>query len=244
MADLSSPPETGPGRERLLAAFGGAVVLSIVLGLVPYGRMIIYPFALFATWAHEMGHGVGAWITGNSFIELELYRSLGGQALIGGADGWSQVVVSAMGLLGPALLGAAVMIAGSRASTAPYVLGALAAMVFLSVLLKVRNPFGFVAMLLIGVALAAIARWGTATLRIVFAQLLAVQLALSAWSTRDYLFVSTFERNGTQRSDTQAIADEWFLPHWFWGALIGGLSIVVLVWAFWTAWLRPMTDEP
>ena len=107
----------------------------------------------------------------------------------------------------------------------------------------VRNLFGFVAMLLIGAALAAFARFGTQAVRIVMAQLLAIQLALSAWSTRDYLFVSTFERNGTQRSDTQKIADELFLPHWFWGGLIGGLSIVALVWAFWVAWLRPMTDR-
>ena len=130
-------------RERLLAAFGGAIGLSIVAGLVPYGRTIIYPFALFATWAHEMGHGVGAWLTGNSFVELELYRNLGGQALIGGADGWSQVVVSSMGLLGPALLGAAVMIAGSRSTTAPYVLGGLGALVILSAVFKIRNTFGF-----------------------------------------------------------------------------------------------------
>lgn len=234
--DASTAP-----RGRLVAAFSGAVVLSILAGLVPYGRTIIYPFALFATWAHEMGHGVGAWITGNAFVELELYRSLGGQALVAGADGWSQVVVSSLGLLGPALLGAGVMVAGSRAPTAPYVLGGLAGLVVLSTLFKVRNPFGFVAMLLIGAALAAVAYWGSELVRIVLAQLLAVQLALASWSSRDYLFVSTFERNGTRRSDTQRIADELFLPHWFWGALLGGLSIAVLVWAFWVAWLRPIT---
>ena len=133
------------------------------------------------------------------------------------------------------------MIAGSRAATAPHVLSGISAAVIFSTLFKVRNGFGFVAMLLIGLALAAVARWGSEPVRIVSVQFLAVQLALSAWSTRDYLFVSTFERNGTQRSDTQRIADELFLPHWFWGALIGGLSIVVLVWAFWVAWLRPMT---
>ena len=189
-----------------------------------------------------MGHGVGAWLTGNSFIELELYRSLGGQALIGGADGWSQVVVSSLGLIGPALLGAIVMISGSRAVTAPYVLSALAAAVAISTLIWVRNGFGFVAMLLIAAALAAAARLGSALVRVVLAQGLAVQLALSAWSSRDYLFISGFERDGFQKSDTQRIADELFLPYWFWGALLGGLSILVLLWAFWVAWLRPLAD--
>jgi len=230
-------------RERLVAAFGGAVVLSLATGLLPYGRACIYPFALFATWAHEMGHGVGAWITGNRFVEIELYRDLGGQALTSGVEGWSQVVVSSMGLLGPALLGGVVMVAGSRAASAPHVLSGLSAAVVLSTLFKVRNGFGFVAMLLIGLALAVIARWGSQLVRVVLVQFLAVQLALAAWSTRDYLFVSTFEHNGIQRSDTQRIADELFAPHWFWGAVIGGLSIALLIWAFWVAWLRPMTPD-
>lgn len=228
-------------RERLIGAFGAAVVLSIVLGQFAWGRRVVYPFALFGTWAHEMGHGIGGLITGNSFKELELYQSLGGQALVGGADGWSQVAVSALGLIGPALLGAVVMVAGSRSLTAPYVLSSLAVVVGLSTLIWVRNLFGFVAMLAIAAALGLAARFGSPLVRVVLVQLLAVQLALAAWSSRDYLFVDGFERNGFQKSDTQRIADELFLPYWFWGALLGGLSIVVLLAAFWFAWLRPLT---
>jgi len=226
-----------------MAAFGLAVVISIVLGLVPWGRKVIYPFSLFATWAHEMGHGVGALITGNSFKELEIYQSLGGQALVGGADGWSQVVVSSLGLVGPPLLGAAVMIAGSRARTAPFVLASLAIVIALSALIWIRNLFGFVAMLAIAAGLALIARFGPALVRVVVAQLLAVQLALSAWSNRDYLFIEGFERDGFQVSDTGRIAEELFLPYWFWGALLGGFGIVIIVWAFWVAWLRPLAHQ-
>ena len=98
-------------------------------------------------------------------------------------------------------------------------------------------------MLAIAVALGVCARYGSPMLRVVLAQLLAVQLALAAWSSRDYLFTSGFERNGFQKSDTQRIADELFLPYWFWGALLGGLSIVVLLWAFWVAWLRPLAER-
>ncbi len=221
-------------------AFGLAVVISIVIGLVPYARTIIYPFALFATWAHEMGHGIGGIITGNDFVDLELYRSLGGQARIAGADGIGQVVVSSLGLIGPALLGAIVMIAGSRERTAPYVLAALSIVVLLSTLLWVRNMFGFIAMLAIGAVLGLAARFAPPTGRIILTQLLAIQLALSAWSTRDYLFIKGFERDGFQNSDTQNIAEELFLPYWFWGGLLGGLSLVIIGWAFWTAWIRPL----
>ena len=239
--DSTEPAATeGPGRERLMMAFGLAIVISIVIGLVPYARTIIYPFALFATWAHEMGHGIGGIITGNEFVDLELYRSLGGQARIAGADGISQVIVSSLGLIGPAVLGAIVMIAGSRERTAPYVLVALSIIVVLSTFLWVRNMFGFISMLAIGAVLGLAARFAPPTGRIILTQLLAIQLALSAWSTRDYLFIKGFERDGFQNSDTQNIAEELFLPYWFWGGLLGGLSLVIIGWAFWTAWIRPL----
>ena len=241
----SDPPaDAGLSRQQLLTVFGVAVAASIGLGMVSWGGNIIYPFRLFATWAHEMGHGLAGIVTGNSFLELELYRSLGGQALISGADGFSQVIVSAGGLIGPALLGAIVMIAGSRVRTAPYVLGALAFSMIVSALIWIRNPFGFFSILIGGVVLGLAARFGPPIMRIAISQLLAVQLALAAWSSRDYLFIKGFERDGRFfDSDTQNIADEWFLPYWFWGGLIGGLSIVILVWAFWVAWLRPFAQQ-
>lgn len=232
--------EADLSRGQLLSMFALAVIVSIGLGAFTWGGRIIYPFRLFATWAHEMGHGIGGLVTGNNFQELELYRSLGGQALVGKSSGLSQVIVSSFGLVGPAVLGAIVMILGSRARTAPYVLGALSAAVVVSALLWIRNPFGFFAMLAIAAGLAAIAKFAPPIARVAMTQLLAVQLALAAWSSRDYLFIEGFERGGQSfNSDTQNIAEEWLLPYWFWGGLLGGLSILVLVWAFWVAWLRP-----
>jgi len=224
--------------------FGLAVAVSVGLGMVSWGGQVIYPFRLFATWAHEMGHGIAGLITGNRFDRLELYRSLGGVAYVGRSSGITSVFVSAAGLVGPSVLGAVVMIAGSRARTAPYVLAALAASVVLSSFIWIRNGFGFFAMLAIGAVLGLIAKFASPIGRVAVSQLLAVQLALASWSSRDYLFISGFERGGeTFDSDTQNIADELFLPYWFWGGLLGGLSILILVWAFWVAWLRPLAKE-
>lgn len=238
------PADVGLSRQKLLTIFGIAVAASIGLGMVSWGGNIIYPFRLFATWAHEMGHGIAGILTGNKFLELELYRSLGGQALISGADGFSQVLVSAGGLIGPAFLGAIVMIAGSRARTAPYVLGALALAMVASALIWIRNPFGFFSILIGGIVLAVAAKFAPPIMRIGLSQLLAVQLALSSWSSRDYLFIKGFERDGQFfDSDTQNIADEWFLPYWFWGGLIGAISVLIIVWAFWVAWIRPQAKQ-
>lgn len=249
MSDLSlsgatAPDEAGISRQQLITMFTVAVVVSIGLGLVSWGGTAIYPFRLFATWAHEMGHGIGALVTGNNFQELEIYQSLGGQALIGGADGFSQVIVSSFGLLGPAVLGALVLVAGSRVATAPYVLGALGVTVALSALIWIRNSFGFFSMLAIALALGLIARFAPPIARVAMTQLLAIQLALAAWSSRDYLFIKGFQRDGQFfDSDTQNIADELFLPYWFWGGLVGAISILVVVGAFWMAWLRPLAQQ-
>ena len=97
--------------------FGLAAVISIGLAYVPWGRNVIYPFALLATWAHEMGHGIGALVTGHRFVELEVYSNLGGVAITGDPDGLAQIIVSGLGLVGPALLGAVAMILGARQRT-------------------------------------------------------------------------------------------------------------------------------
>lgn len=241
-SDLTTTLPESATRGRLIAAFGVAAGLSVLVGFFPWGRKIIYPFALLGTWAHEMGHGLAALVTGNRFVELEVYENLGGQALIGGADGLSQVFVSSLGLIGPPILGAFVMVLGSRARTAPWVLTGLAVAIVASTLIWVRNGFGFVALLAIGAVIGLVAKFAPEIVRIVAAQLIAVQLAMSAWSSRDYLFIKGFERDGFQNSDTQNIAEELFLPYWFWGGLLGGLSIVIILAAFWWAWLRPMTQ--
>lgn len=228
----------------MMMLFGLAAVISIGLAYVPWGRNVIYPFALLATWAHEMGHGIGALVTGHRFVELEVYSNLGGVAITGDPDGLAQIIVSGLGLVGPALLGAVAMILGARQRTAPYVLGAISAVIVVSSALWVRNVFGFFAMLAIAGVLALVAKFGSPVIRVVATQLVAIQLGLSAWSNRDYLFISGFERDGQRfDSDTQQIANELFLPFWFWGALLGGLSILIVVWAFWVAWLRPISAE-
>ena len=76
----SRPAESG--RDRLIAAFLLAALVSAGLHFAqPWGRYVLYPFALLATWAHEMGHGLAALLFGGSFHELDLYPDLGGQAL-------------------------------------------------------------------------------------------------------------------------------------------------------------------
>ncbi len=237
-ADGSSPL---PSRRRLQALFWGAVALTVLLPFIPYGRLVVYPFALLGVWAHEMGHGVMAVLVGGRFIELEIYRNLGGVAYTSGTGSLGGALVSAAGLLGPAILGGVVVVYGARPRTARWVLGVLAVVVLVSVVFVVRNTFGVVAMTLIGLALGAIGFWGPQLVRIGLAQLVGIQLAMTSLGTVDYMFTRDFVRDGRViDSDTQNIADVLLLPYWFWGGVIAALSVMILGFAFHQAWIKPV----
>lgn len=235
--------KSGIALAQVRATFALAVVISVVLAYVPFGRLAIYPFSLLATWAHELGHGLGALITGNRFVELELYSDLGGQALVAGAEGFDQVVVSLLGLLGPSLLGAFVMILGSRTQAAALVLNSLAITIAASMVLWGGNLFGVVVMVGVAASLGLAARFASPTIRILLVQLIAVQMALALWSSRDYLFVKGFHRDGWHPSDTEKIAQELLLPYWIWGAACAIASMLVIGWAFWFTWLRRHSSQ-
>ena len=220
--------------------FWVAVLVSVVLPRIPFGRNLLYPFALLGTWAHEMGHGLVGLVVGGGFERLEIYRDLGGVAFIGGVGSLAGVLVSAGGLLGPALFGAAVIVLGARTGPARWVLAGLGLIVLLSAALVVRNAFGFVAMALIGAALVGIGLKAPDTARIGLSQLVGVQFCLASWGTLDYMFTKNFERDGrVVDSDTQNIADVLVAPYWFWGGVVAAASAALMFWAFHRAWIRP-----
>lgn len=228
-------------RERLLVAFGVAVAASLVLPRIPWGLTVLYPFALLSTWAHEMGHGLAGELVGGRFERLVLMRNLGGYALVARDGGAESVFVSAAGLLGPAVAGAAMIWMSARERIARYALAALSVLILISVLVWVRGAFGFFSMLAIGVVLAAIAFKAPTIVRVVVAGFIGVQFCLASWSGRDYMFTKNFQRDGeTLNSDTQNIAEEWFLPYWFWGGLVLAISLAIMAFAFWRAWIRPL----
>lgn len=233
-ADISIP------RERLIAAFIVAAVVSLLLPVIPWGRTALYPFALLGTWAHEMGHGMVGEIVGD-FDKLVLFRNLGGYALVSRDSGLESVLVSAGGLLGPAIAGAAMIYMSARERLARRALGLLAGAILISVVFYVRSAFGFSSMAAIGIVLGYIAYKAPTLLRVVLAAFIGIQLCLASWGTRDYMFTKNFQRGGEViDSDTQNIADEWLLPYWFWGGLILAMSIAIMTWAFYRAWIRPL----
>jgi len=153
-----------------------------------------------------------------------------------------RAVVAAGGLLAPAVVGGLFIVLGARESTAPFILAGLALAVLVSVVLFVRNTFGWVALGLTGLVLVPVAWRAPELVRIFIAQLIGIQFCVASWGSLNYMFTKHFYRtDGTLTdSDTQTIAKVLVLPYWFWGGLIAGISMLILAGSFYLAWIQPL----
>ena len=225
----------GFSRQQLVLCFVAAIVVTVLLPQVSWGRYVLLPLTFLGTWAHEMGHGLTSVLCGGEFEKLVIYQNLGGTAFTR-SPSWARPLVSAGGLLGPAIAGGFMVWLGARERVAPKLLAAFALALF------VRNLVGVVGVSGLALLLSALARWGPTLVRVFTAQLIGIQLCLASLGTFDYMFTKQFERGGKLiNSDTQDIAEAvpLFLPYWFYGAGIAALSLLILALAFYVGWVRP-----
>lgn len=224
--------------ERARMVLAVSIATTAILYLVPYGRYVAYPLMLLSTLAHEMGHGVAALLVGGSFERFLMWPDGSGVAVWSGdTAGWRLAFVAAGGLLGPAVAAAAAFAAGRSLRGARNALIALAAVLALALLLVVRNLFGFVFVAVFALCLTLVARRASADIAQLVLVFLAVQLALSVFSRGDYLFTPNAETSaGLMPSDVGQMASVLVLPFWFWGALCGGASVLVLAYGVRSYW--------
>lgn len=218
-------------NERARKAFVVAVIVTLFLFVIPFGDLLGYPLVLLSTFAHELGHGLAALAVGAKFQQLEIYASAGGVATHSGAtSNVARALISAGGLVGPALLAFVLFLAAPRPRLAKWMLVAFGLGCLAVDVVFVRNLFGAIFVGGLGLAALAIAfrtQVETARTVVVF---LAIQLSLSVFSRGDYLFMKEANLGGgrTMPSDVQHIAEALGAPYFVWGALIGAFSIAVL----------------
>jgi hypothetical protein len=218
--------EVANARTIFLVSVG----VTALLYAVPYGQYVAYPLLLLSTLVHELGHGLTAVLMGGDFESFKMWADGSGVAMHSGRYGAvAAAMVSAGGLVGPAV-GAAVGLTCARRTLSSrvflYIIGGGLA---LSLLLVVRNPFGWVfvgAVAAICLFIAAKANGDIAQIAVMF---LSVQLALSVFSRSDYLFTAEAQTaNGVMPSDVQQMSNALGGPYWFWGAVCAALSVAVL----------------
>lgn len=196
---------------------------------VPYGRQLLYPLSLLATYAHEMGHGLTALLLGAQFDQLLLHADGSGVALWRGNPGrLATALIAAGGLMGPTLAGITLLLFSRSPRLARAVLATLAALLTVSVALWSRNTFGAVFLLALAATLGVAARALPDHAAAFLLHLIALTLCLSWFTDLGYMFSAQAMVNGAaQASDSAVIADALWLPYWFWGGAIAFFSLMV-----------------
>lgn len=208
-----------------------AVSVSFVLSLVSWGKYLLYPFRIFTTWAHECSHGVMATLTGGEVKRITLAPDTSGLCVYQlPPSRLRRGLVASAGYLGSCLVGCAIYlataVAPAYASLAMTVVGAL---MLVSLVFWVRNGFGMVCVLALGVALVTLGRGApNLPLNPVWVRyglsFLGIQTALQAvFDLRELFAVRS-------KSDAHTMQSLFWLPAPFWAVVWIGMSAAMVGW--------------
>ncbi|MEM1415284.1 MAG: M50 family metallopeptidase [Myxococcota bacterium] len=239
---MATRPRLNYGR-----IFWSVVVFQLVLSFLPMnvGGLILYPFSVLSTWTHELGHAMAALLVGGAPRSVQLFIDTSGVTQSAGVEpGVRQAIVSLGGLLGAPLAGVMMLAVSATPRGALVSLVGLTAFLTLALVLLMGNATGWV----LGGAVVALLALGTWKLdrekRFALAQLVALQLLLSVWSGRHYLFAKTAYVDGNQfGSDTEQIANALGGTHFMWGVIVGAIDIALLYGAYRFVRWRLARDE-
>jgi hypothetical protein len=219
------------------------VAITFALYMIPHGEKIAYPLLLISTMVHELGHGVAAIMVGGDFEKFVMYWDGSGMAVWNptGVGKLGHAIVSAGGLIGPAVCAGICFVLARRPSRARICLGAFGFILVIAEIFVVRNGFGL-AFVGICAALCLVIAFAASEEVNQFALVfLAVQLALSVYARGDYLFMESAgitSEGLVLASDVKHMEMALGLPYWFWGGLCAAISAAVLLFGGWY-FIRP-----
>lgn len=226
------PPEPAPDPKLML---GGIVIANVLLPHHRIGRYLLYPLSFLSTWAHEMGHVLATMISGGRVQRVEIYANLAGKVTSKGPRTlWVAFLSPTLGLLGPSVAGAVIIVGGTYPRGIEWILEGLGALVVISAMIWVRNPFGVFFSVVVGGGILYLSTLPGRLATFWLIQALGIRFAVESLSDFRYLFAK--EAGENQPSDTAQLAQHFLIPHWVWGILIGSLSVCILAGALYLAW--------
>ena len=202
-----------------------AAAVCLGVSLTPWGPLLLYPFALFSTWVHEVGHAVMVVLTGGSVTAITIEPDTSGvtQSLMPPGR-IARGLVASSGYLGASIVGCWLMAAARVEKRARPILWTIGAFMLFTVLFWMRNVFGALVVLAWGVALVALARNGSGRVSRFVLSVLAIQVALNAVFSIRTLFLV----HGASDADTMARL--FVAPAWMWAAAWMIASVAMLAW--------------
>ncbi len=225
-------------QERALVV---ALIASLLLWNLPFGGLVLYPFKLFATWLHEMSHGLVMLVSGAGFSHLEIFRDTSGIAYAeNGVGGLGRAAIASAGYTGAATLGGVLLVLGQSNRGARGVLYALGAALLVSLLFWVRNDFGMGSVAIAAVACLAAARFASEPIALFLVNFLAAQSCINAVLDIRVLFRPQLVINGqvVGASDAHNMAAASVGSHWLWASIWLGWSFLCFYVALRVVYLR------
>ncbi|MBU4214369.1 MAG: M50 family metallopeptidase [Actinobacteria bacterium] len=212
----ATTPQPAPSAALVLATAAASLV---VLALPTAWHVVRH----LVTIVHEAGHAGVAVLAGRRLSGIRVHSDTSGLTTTRGpARGPGMVLTLLAGYLAPAVLGvgAAWLISHGYAVGTLWLLLVLLALV----LLQVRNLYGLWAVLASAGVLLAVTWWGSVTIQVVAAQLVAWLLLLGAPRAVLELGVSRRRRRGPDSSDAGQLGSLSHLPGGFWVAVFALLT--------------------
>ena len=218
--DRATSRQPAPGPALVV----GAALVALVLVLQPTLWRLT---RILVTITHEGGHALVAVLVGRRLRGIRLHSDTSGLTVSSGRpSGPGMVAMLVAGYLGPAVVGlvAAVLLLRGHA------LGLLWAFVLLLalMLLQIRNFYGFLVVLVVGVGLLALSWYGSATAQTALATVVTWVLLLAAPKPVVEL-VRQHRRGRADHSDAGQLARLTRLPVALWLTVFGVLDVAGLV---------------
>ncbi len=225
--------------KRELRTLALALLASLLLWNLPFGAggALAYPFKLFATWLHEMSHGLVMILTGAELDHVVIYKDTSGLSYaVYAISNVGTAAIAAAGYMGTPLWGAVLLVATPTATRARWALLVIAALMLATVIFAIvptpeEGRFGQLGILGIAIALVACAVILPGRARLFVAHFIAAQACINALLDIRVLMrpVQVVGGSLTATSDATQMAVNTFGSHapwgvWFW-------AVAWLVWS-------------
>lgn len=225
MPDIVLAPQTSWPAIMMLVA---TIMAMLIINIIPF---LSYPFNLFFTMIHELGHIFATGLTRGEIISFSISLDESGAAWHRGGD---NALIASAGYMAPPIFSAGLMVLNSLPDLAPFILGLLGGLLGLTVLLYGWHSG---AAMLIGLGFSLffmMIAWVLPSFFSIFIlYLLAFQGAFTA-----LLHISQLSRTLSSTDDASIMAQQVGCTPIFWVWVWFASSVLILGACFWFTWLR------
>ncbi|MDJ0333976.1 M50 family metallopeptidase [Salinibacterium sp. G-O1] len=206
------------------------IVLVAVAAALSIPQPIWKWFGLFTTLVHELGHAIGAILTGRFVHGMKIRMNHSGEAVSSGRGKLGAAISGSLGYPAPAIVGAVQLWCVTQGYTALALF--VGGIILILTLLVIRNLFGFLVVAVSAAASAALWLWATPTQQSYVLLVLAIALLVgSVRGLATVIGVHTRRRDKLGTSDAYLLFRRTGIPSAFWLLLFSALIAANVVWA-------------